>query len=225
MKTSEKIDKVLPLIAKVKSELTSVLKSSDNPFFKSKYASLNSHLDVAEPLIEANGGVLLQPVNADNTVESIIYHVESGQFVSSQMFLLLPKNTMQDAGSAVTYARRYTLGALLSMKAEDDDANASSGREVVKTPKSNPTVKTSSLPATNNTVPVILTPPVQSIGVTAIAHGATTSQAVVINESLPVGSVQVTPLKKSTFRKSKPAENLANLQNPPAQNAVQDSEW
>jgi hypothetical protein len=43
------------------------------------------------------------------------------------MNLVLAKNSMQDAGSAVTYARRYTLGALLSLRAEDDDGNLASG--------------------------------------------------------------------------------------------------
>lgn len=230
MKTSEKVDQILALVAKVKAGLTAVSKSSDNPFFKSKYADLNSHLDVAEPLIEANGGVLLQPVNADNTVESIIYHVASGQFMSSQMQLILPKNTMQDAGSAVTYARRYTLGALLSMQALDDDGNIASGREVKKSTPLSPT--NIRIPAAakditlsiNSAVPTNVTVP--SVGATAIAHGATPSQALVSNETLPPGSVQVTPLKKSTFRKSKPTENLVAQQTVSvSQNAVQDSEW
>jgi hypothetical protein len=128
MKTSDQTDKIYKAIFAVKKELTSVAKSSDNPFFKSKYADLNSHLEVAEPLLEKNGCMVLQPVNSDNTVETRIVHVESQQFVSSEMPLVLTKNTMQDAGSAVTYARRYTLGALLSMKAEDDDGNVASGR-------------------------------------------------------------------------------------------------
>ena len=44
------------------------------------------------------------------------------------MDLILTKGTMQDAGSAVTYARRYSLQSLLSMRAEDDDGEVSMGR-------------------------------------------------------------------------------------------------
>lgn len=132
MKTSEKIDKIYAAVFAVKKELVAVAKSADNPFFKSKYADLNTHLDEVEPRLEKVGCMLLQPINSDNTVESRIVHIESGQFISSEMPLIVAKNTMQDAGSAVTYARRYTLGALLSMKSEDDDGEKSMGRTPTK---------------------------------------------------------------------------------------------
>ena len=132
MKTSEKIDMILSGLRKVKSELQAVTKSASNPFFKSKYADLNTHLDAVEPLLEKNGLILLQPVSVNeatgaNTVSSIIID-PSGQFVSSQMTVVAKENDMQKLGSAITYARRYTLGALLSMKAEDDDGNVASDK-------------------------------------------------------------------------------------------------
>jgi hypothetical protein len=48
MITSEKLDKILPALANVKAELGAVLKSANNPFFKSKYADLNTYLDEVE---------------------------------------------------------------------------------------------------------------------------------------------------------------------------------
>lgn len=131
MKTSEQVDKVLPKLAAALKDLGSVKKSAENPFFKSRYADLNTHLDVAEKALEAQGLILLQPVGRDERgsyVESVIVDPSSSQFVSSSMDLILSKQDMQNAGSAVTYARRYTLGALLSMQAVDDDAEASMGR-------------------------------------------------------------------------------------------------
>lgn len=141
MQTSTEVDEILPALAKVKRKLQAVTKGSDNPFFKSKYADLNTHLDAVEPLLEENGLVLFQPVQAAdaNVVESIIVHSESGQFVSSSM-KLVGETDMQKAGSGITYARRYTLGALLSMKAEDDDGEGSMNRGTKKastTSKSN----------------------------------------------------------------------------------------
>lgn len=127
MKTSEKTDKLFPLLLKVKSELGNVVKDANNPFHKSKYADLNSHLNVVEPVLEKYGLMLLQPVDG-GTIESVIIHAESGQWLSSSMTLILVKQSMQDAGSAVSYARRYTLGALLSMKAVDDDGEVATGR-------------------------------------------------------------------------------------------------
>lgn len=131
MRMSEKVDKVLPKLLKVKAEMKAVSKSSDNPYFKSKYADLNSHVDVVEPLLQQNGLLLLQPVGSDERgdyVESVIIDAESGQLVASKMHLVLVKNDMQAVGSAVTYARRYTLGSLLTMKAEDDDGEGAVGR-------------------------------------------------------------------------------------------------
>lgn len=131
MKMSQNTDKLFPALFKAKQELGSVTKSADNPFFKSSYADLNTHLEVAEPVLAKHGLFLLQPGGAGlngSTVESVIVHAESGQWISSEMNLILAKNSMQDAGSAVTYARRYTLGALLSMKAVDDDGEAAVGR-------------------------------------------------------------------------------------------------
>lgn len=131
MKTSNETKIIFVKLAKAIKELESVKKSSDNPFFKSKYADLNTHLAVAEAALDKQGLILLQPVSRDERgsyVESIIIDPESSQFVSSAMDLVLGKQSMQDMGSAVTYARRYTLGALLSMQALDDDGEASMGR-------------------------------------------------------------------------------------------------
>lgn len=131
MLTSTTVDKILPALLKVKAKMQGVAKESANPFFKSKYASLNAHLDEVEPLLAANGLILVQPVRVDtgsNIVSSTIFHAESGQFITSEMALLVKEQDMQKLGSAVSYARRYTLGSLLSMQAVDDDANESTGK-------------------------------------------------------------------------------------------------
>lgn len=116
-------------IFNVKQELGSVKKTSNNPFFKSKYADLNSHLDLVEPVLEKHGLVLLQPTRCTSAttsmVETQIHDVETGAMVTSA--LPVQGDDMQKLGSAITYARRYTLGALLGLKAEDDDGNIASG--------------------------------------------------------------------------------------------------
>lgn len=124
--------KVLAKLAKVKAELQILTKSANNPFYKSKYADLNTHLDEVEPRLEKEGLLLLQPVSicymtGKNKVSSIIYDVESGESIESSM-TLVGETDMQKAGSAITYGRRYTLGSLLAMQAEDDDANVASNK-------------------------------------------------------------------------------------------------
>ena len=108
-------------IAAVKSEIGTLTKKSDNPFYKSKYLELSDLLEAVEPLLHANGLILMQPI-VDNAVRSEIYDVETGEVTISS--IKLPEiNDPQKLGSAITYFRRYTLQSLLSLQAVDDDAN------------------------------------------------------------------------------------------------------
>lgn len=117
-------------LADVKAELEAVAKDKENPFHKNKYADINGYLAVVEPLMQKNGLLLLQPlvhVGDAFFIKTQIIHVASGDSFDS--ILPLPTNIKpQELGSAITYYRRYTLGSLLAMQAEDDDANAASGK-------------------------------------------------------------------------------------------------
>ena len=118
-------------IAAVKSEIGTLTKKSDNPFFKSKYLELSDLLLAVEPLLEKNGLLLMQPVR-DGKVWSEIYDIETGEVVQS--YLDLPNIAdPQKIGGACTYFRRYTLVCLLSLQAVDDDGN-----EASKAPKKKP---------------------------------------------------------------------------------------
>jgi ERF superfamily len=132
MKTSEKTDKLFPALFKVKQELKAVVKDANNPHFKSKYATLNNHLDEADAVLEKYGMFLLQPTGISETgapfVESQIIHAESGQWCSSSIPLVVEKQDMQKYVGAATYGRRASLSALLGMQAEDDDGEAAVGR-------------------------------------------------------------------------------------------------
>ena len=115
---------LLKALANVKKEVGTLSKTETNPFFKSKYFDINSLIQQIEPLLEKNNLLLLQPI-IDNKVKSVIYEVESGLCVSSE--IELPNLTdPQKLGSAITYYRRYTLQSLLGLQAEDDDGNKAS---------------------------------------------------------------------------------------------------
>lgn len=132
MKTSEKVDLIIPALLKVKEKLQAVIKDSNNPFYKSKYATLESHLLEVEPLLAENGLLLLQPTVYNdltnmNSVESNIYH-SSGQFVSASLAITATGLDAQKIGASVTYYRRFTLGALLGIINADDDGNTASNK-------------------------------------------------------------------------------------------------
>lgn len=132
MRTSEVVDKIVPALLAVKKELQGVKKSSNNPFYKSKYADLNNHLDVVEPVLEKYNCFVMQPPtvdrNGNNNVITRIFH-ESGQWVEGSLKLLEEKDH-QKLGAGVTYLRRFILSGMFSMQAIDDDGNTATGKEL-----------------------------------------------------------------------------------------------
>lgn len=109
-----------------KLEFPAIKKDMDNPFFKKKYADINSILEQVEPIMAKHGLMILQPIDTDSVCTQII-HVESGETMTS--CLKLSGNLKaQDLGSEITYFRRYSLQSLLALQAEDDDGNIAQGR-------------------------------------------------------------------------------------------------
>lgn len=107
-----------------KQEIGAVTKGNDNPFFKSKYADLNSLLDACEPILSKYNLILLQPIK-NGCICTEIIDIENGDSVSSE--LQLPNIVdPQKMIAACTYYRRATLQSLLVMKAVDDDGNTAS---------------------------------------------------------------------------------------------------
>jgi|LakMenEpi03Aug12_release.lakeMendotaPanAssembly.Ray.scaffolds.fasta_scaffold13897_2 hypothetical protein len=115
-------------LLKAKSEFKPIKKDASNPFFKSKYLSLDALLEAVEGALSKNGLLIVQTLSASpNALVTTIYH-ESGESISGSH--PLPDITdPQKFGSAITYARRYSICAILSITAdEDDDANTASDR-------------------------------------------------------------------------------------------------
>ncbi len=118
-----------------KKEIGAISKDSRNPFFKSKYFDINQLLEHTEPILQKHDLLCLQPI-LDGVVTSQIIDVETGEKVESGIALTNITDP-QKRGSEITYYRRYTLASLLSMQAEDDDANKAAARapkRVVKQP-------------------------------------------------------------------------------------------
>ena len=112
---------LLKSLAGAKKKIGVLCKDETNPFYKSKFFDINSLIKQVEPLLEVNGLLLLQPIE-NNKVMSVIWHIETGEKVISE--IELPNLTdPQKLGSAITYYRRYTLQSLLGLQAEDDDGN------------------------------------------------------------------------------------------------------
>ncbi len=123
----------MKLIAKAlieaQKEMGNALKDSTNPFFKSKYADLNSVREACIPLLNAAGIAVLQPicqVEGKSYVKTLLLH-DSGESLESFTEIVYGKvGDAQAQGSGITYARRYGLQSLVCIGAEDDDGNKAS---------------------------------------------------------------------------------------------------
>lgn len=126
MQTSTSIKEITAALLGFHKEVSSIPKSSTNPFFKSKYADLSTILsNIDEPLLN-NGLVVSQWPEGENELTTRLMHA-SGEWMESKYTLKPVKSTPQDAGSAITYQRRYAIGAILSLNIdEDDDGNKAS---------------------------------------------------------------------------------------------------
>lgn len=102
-------------------------KDASNPFFKSKYASLSNILEQIQIPLAESGLCFAQFPTENNTLTTILIHSESGEFLQGSYSIVPAKNDPQSVGSAITYARRYALGAALGLNIDDDDdGNAAS---------------------------------------------------------------------------------------------------
>jgi hypothetical protein len=129
MNKSETIGKIAAALAKAQGEMGTAIKDAKNPFFKSKYADLNSIREACMPSLQKHGISLLQPTierNGHNYVETLLLH-ESGEWLSCETEILFgKKDDAQAQGSGITYARRYGMQSMLNVGADDDDGNTAS---------------------------------------------------------------------------------------------------
>lgn len=158
---SESLAKLAPALVKAQKNMGVALKDSKNPFFKSKYADLNAIIDAAIPALNDQGIAVVQApqiVDGKAVIQTILLH-ESGEYLAGNSEVVASKqNDPQAAGSATTYARRYGLQAMATLKAEDDDAESAMGRKSIDvakvptpTPEPKPGISTNSLEAAAST--------------------------------------------------------------------------
>ena len=130
MNKSESIAELAKALCKAQSEMGGAVKDAKNPFFKSSYADLTSVIKaIKEPF--NNNGLSLDLVGESDGiaigkvvgVQTILMHT-SGQYIESEFYLPITKADPQAAGSAITYARRYSLQAIAGIPTADDDAEA-----------------------------------------------------------------------------------------------------
>lgn len=121
---------------KLQAAIRPAIKDSTNPAFRSKYADLGAVWEAVKQPLTDNGFFIIQATDFDGEhtwLSTVITHV-SGESRSCRFPLRTVKPGMQEIGSALTYARRYSLCAMLGVVAdEDDDGTLASARPAPKT--------------------------------------------------------------------------------------------
>jgi hypothetical protein len=105
------------------------LKKADNPYFGSKYADLAVCIEAVIDALHDNGIALIQHTDQSDkgVIVSTVFMHESGEHMETgSIFVPAAQNSPQAFGSALTYARRYSLMTACGIAPEDDDGNAAS---------------------------------------------------------------------------------------------------
>jgi hypothetical protein len=131
MHKSESIAALAAALSKAQAAMRCAMKDSENPHFRSKYADLQSVWEAArEPLAKNGLSVVQVPGTTERgvSVETLLLH-ESGEFIGGVVEIPLAKMDAQALGSGLTYARRYSLAAVVGIApGDDDDAESAVGR-------------------------------------------------------------------------------------------------
>lgn len=133
---SESINELAVALCKAQGAISASVKGKNNPFFKSKYADLSTIWNDAKEACHANDLAISQIVideKEESYLHTLLLH-SSGQWLKSKYLITALKDksqivTPQAKGSAITYARRYSLSSILGcVTDEDDDGEAAMAR-------------------------------------------------------------------------------------------------
>ena len=128
-------------LCKAQQQFAPALKTATNPHFKSKYVGLDGCVEAVIDALNSNGIYLMQRSHdCENGVkiETILLHESGEEYSGGVLHVPASKNDPQGYGSALTYARRYSLMATCGIAPEDDDGNAASKPKTSPAPNLKP---------------------------------------------------------------------------------------
>ena len=139
MKSSEQINELAAALALAQLEVRNAVPNAENPHFRSSYADLEAVKAACLPYLNAHGiSVVQSPVVAEGGRVGVVTRLlhKSGQWMEGEFAMPSVKQDPQGYGSALTYARRYTLAAFAGVATgEDDDGEGAHGRNGKKDDK------------------------------------------------------------------------------------------
>lgn len=124
MQQSQSIKNIAAALITFHVKVDKVKKDANNPFFKSKYASLSNILEAINTPMNESGLSFVQFPTGENGLSTLLMHADSGEYLQADYTMRPVKDDPQGKGSVITYQRRYALAAILGLNIdEDDDGN------------------------------------------------------------------------------------------------------
>jgi len=137
MYKSDTTGELAKALAIAQGKIEGAKKDSENPFFKSSYADLASIWEACRKPLSDNGLSVVQTTSNNEdysiVVETTLLH-SSGEWITGELGLKAVKEDPQGLGSAITYARRYALAAMVGVAPDDDDGESATDRKPVQKP-------------------------------------------------------------------------------------------
>jgi hypothetical protein len=140
MRHSDSIVNVAAAMFALQKELEPVKKDSTNPHFKNRYASLEAINTYIIDMANKHGLLIMQGGGESReggciSVETMVVHASTGEFIASEVIMPLSKQDPQGAGSAITYGRRYNICAIFCISTEEDDDAETAVRRAPAAPR------------------------------------------------------------------------------------------
>lgn len=135
MNRSEQTNELAAALAAAQAKIRGAVRDSENPYFRSAYADLQSVWEACREPLASNGLAVVQCPARDGdavSVETTLLHA-SGQWVSCILSAVPAKQDAQGVGSVISYLRRYSLAAMVGVYQIDDDAEGAVGRSPTTT--------------------------------------------------------------------------------------------
>ena len=148
--------KVAAALMRAQAKFPPILKDTNNPFYKSKYATLDQVMEATQPALREEDLVIVQKNIQEGDRHGIytrLLHVESGEELTSCLLARPKEDTIQQIAGVLTYCRRYEYHTITGTASEDDDGAAASGAESERSYSERPQPRPTYTATTSTRVP------------------------------------------------------------------------
>ena len=121
---SAEVKELFTALSKAQGDMSTAGLNKENPYFKSRYADLKSIVDASRPALAKNGLSVIQQILVTHDGQSILNTIlghSSGEYITTRMRIIPPKNDIQSMSSYTTYLKRLAYASIVGVVTGDED--------------------------------------------------------------------------------------------------------